>query len=59
MVAATATAGAVFWNIGMLLGTGALASGWTDGLEWLEYPWPIDFLFVLQDGRTTIHRYLR
>lgn len=42
-----ATLGAGVWNLGMVLGTAALFEGWTDGLEWLEYPWPIDFLFVL------------
>jgi cytochrome c oxidase cbb3-type subunit 1 len=35
------------WNLGMLLGVGALAAGWTEGVEWLEYPWSIDILFVL------------
>lgn len=42
-----ALAGAVFWNIGMALGTAALAVGWTDGLEWLEFPWQIDLFFVV------------
>lgn len=38
------------WNLGMVLGAVAVASGWTDGLEWLEFPWPIDILFVLGGG---------
>jgi cytochrome c oxidase cbb3-type subunit 1 len=42
-----ATAGAVVWNLGMVLATGALFAGWTDGLEWLEYPWQLDGLFVV------------
>lgn len=39
--------GGGFWNLGMLAGTVALFFGWSDGLEWLEYPWPIDVLFVI------------
>lgn len=35
------------WNVGMVLGIGALAFGWTDGVEWLEFPWQIDVLFVI------------
>lgn len=42
-----AVAGAVLWNVGMVLGVGALAAGWTDGLEWLEFPWHVDGLFVV------------
>jgi cytochrome c oxidase cbb3-type subunit 1 len=42
-----AAVGAVFWNLGMVLGVGALATGHTEGLEWLEFPWPIDCLFVV------------
>lgn len=39
--------GTHLWNIGVVLGTLALWSGWTDGLEWLEYPWQIDLIFVI------------
>ncbi|MCB9689935.1 MAG: cbb3-type cytochrome c oxidase subunit I [Alphaproteobacteria bacterium] len=53
-----ATAGALFWNIGMLLGTGALASGWTDGLEWLEYPWQIDGFFVIGGSLAAVPMFL-
>jgi cytochrome c oxidase cbb3-type subunit I len=42
-----ATAGVVVWNIGMVAGLLALAFGWTDGVEWLEFPWQIDALFVI------------
>jgi cytochrome c oxidase cbb3-type subunit 1 len=45
-----AVAGVWLWNAGMLLGVLAVASGWTDGAEWLEYPWPIDIFFVLGGG---------
>lgn len=41
-----ATAGAVVWNLGMLLGTGALLFGESDGLEWLEFPWYADIPLV-------------
>jgi cytochrome c oxidase cbb3-type subunit 1 len=44
---AYATAGAIVWNLGMTAGFAALLGGWTDGLEWLEFPWQIDGLFVV------------
>lgn len=39
--------GTHLWNLAVAFGTLALWSGWTDGLEWLEYPWQIDILFVI------------
>lgn len=39
--------GTHLWNVGMVAGTLALWTGWTDGVEWLEYPWQIDILFVI------------
>jgi cytochrome c oxidase cbb3-type subunit I len=42
-----ATAGAVLWNIGMVAGVAALFVGWTDALEWLEFPWQVDGFFVV------------
>ncbi|MCK6529922.1 cbb3-type cytochrome c oxidase subunit I [Myxococcota bacterium] len=33
-----ATGGIVFWNGAILVGVLALLAGWTDGLEWLEFP---------------------
>jgi cytochrome c oxidase cbb3-type subunit 1 len=42
-----ATWGVWVWNAGMVVGVLALARGWTDGVEWLEFPWPIDVLFVI------------
>jgi cytochrome c oxidase cbb3-type subunit 1 len=38
------------WNAGLVLGIGALAFGWTDGVEWLELPWPADALLVIGGG---------
>ncbi|RDD68502.1 cbb3-type cytochrome c oxidase subunit I [Paracoccus versutus] len=35
------------WNIGITLGALAFAQGWTDGEEWLEFPWQLDMLLVL------------
>jgi cytochrome c oxidase cbb3-type subunit 1 len=35
------------WNVGMVGGAVALARGWTDGVEWLEFPWQVDVLFVV------------
>lgn len=35
------------WNIGVALGALAFSQGWTDGEEWLEFPWQLDTLLVL------------
>jgi cytochrome c oxidase cbb3-type subunit 1 len=43
---AWATAGAVVWNMGVAAGLVALLTGWTEGVEWLEFPWQIDMLLV-------------
>jgi len=42
-----AVTGAIIWNIGVILGLGAINFGLSDGQEWLEFPWQVDFLFVL------------
>ena len=42
-----AIAGGVLWNLGMIIGSVSLLVGWTDGLEWLEFPWPADTLIVI------------
>jgi cytochrome c oxidase cbb3-type subunit I len=39
--------GALFWNVGLILGIGAIGSGWSDGMEWLEIPWQIDILILI------------
>ena len=44
---ATAVLGTHLWNLGMLLGTVSLLAGWTDGVEWLEFPWATDWLFII------------
>ncbi len=50
------------WNAGLVLGIGALAFGWTEGVEWLELPWPADALLVIGGGMAgfplilTLHR---
>ncbi len=38
--------GAALWNAALVAGLGAIAAGFSDGLEWLEIPWQIDLLFV-------------
>jgi cytochrome c oxidase cbb3-type subunit 1 len=42
-----AVAGGVLWNVGMVLGVAALLLGWSDGIEWLEFPWQLDGFFVV------------
>ena len=61
----TTLAGAIFvrigthlWNLAMLLGTAALWSGWTEGVEWLEYPFAIDLLFVVAGALIGLPVYL-
>jgi cytochrome c oxidase cbb3-type subunit I len=45
-----AMAAAVGWNVFLVLGLGALLAGWTDGLEWLEIPFPIDAVVAVAGG---------
>ena len=40
-------AGLVLWNVGVAVGVYAIATGWTDGLEWLEIPWQVDGLLAI------------
>lgn len=40
-------AGAVLWNIALMLGLYSIAIGVTDGMEWLEIPWQIGGLFAI------------
>ncbi|MDP2309855.1 MAG: cbb3-type cytochrome c oxidase subunit I [Pseudomonadota bacterium] len=42
-----AVAGAIFWNVGVTAGFLALLGGWTEGIEWLEFPLQIDDLLVV------------
>ncbi len=42
--------GGALWSIGVLAGTLAIATGHSDGLEWLEFPWQIDLLLVVGGG---------
>lgn len=58
--------GAVVLNVAVGAGAWAIATGWTDGLEWLEIPWQIDifialavFLFVIPLMVTAWHRQVK
>jgi len=42
-----AFSGMVLWNAGLVSGSVAIASGWTDGAEWMEVPWQFDVFFVV------------
>jgi len=42
-----AAAGALLWNLALAVGLTCIAAGVSDGLEWLEIPWPVDVLFVI------------
>jgi cytochrome c oxidase cbb3-type subunit 1 len=39
-------AGALLWNAGLIAGLGAIAVGFSAGMEWLEIPWQIGGLFA-------------
>jgi len=40
-------AGAALWNAGLIAGLGAIAVGFSAGMEWLEIPWQIGGLFAV------------
>lgn len=42
-----ATVGAMLWNIGMFSGVVAVLAGFSEGLEWLEFPWQADVFLVV------------
>lgn len=44
----------VLWNIGVCLGCAGILTGYTDGLEWLEFWWPIDILLVVAGAMVAI-----
>ncbi len=39
--------GGALWTVGVFAGVVAIAMGYSDGLEWLEFPWQIDILLVI------------
>jgi len=39
--------GGIVWNVGLIAGLTAIASGISDGLEWLEMPWQADTLLIV------------
>jgi cytochrome c oxidase cbb3-type subunit 1 len=39
--------GALLWNAGLIAGLGAIAVGFSAGMEWLEIPWQIGGLFAV------------
>jgi len=39
--------GGALWSIGVFAGVIAIATGHSDGLEWLEFPWQVDILLVV------------
>jgi len=42
-----ALVGGALWSIGVFAGTVAIGMGYSDGLEWLEFPWQFDILLVI------------
>lgn len=48
------TVSGTFWNIGVTLGCLGILYGVTDGLEWLEFWWPIDILLAVAGAMVAI-----
>ncbi len=48
------TVAGTLWNIGVCLGCLGILYGFTDGLEWLEFWWPIDILLALAGAMVAI-----
>ncbi len=44
----------ILWNIGVILGCLGILYGYTDGLEWLEFWWPVDILLAVAGGLIAI-----
>ncbi|TXF10489.1 cbb3-type cytochrome c oxidase subunit I [Pelomicrobium methylotrophicum] len=42
-----ALAGGAIWNLGVLIGVAAIATGHSNGMEWLEFPLPAAVLLIL------------
>lgn len=42
-----ALVGGALWSTGVFAGTVAIGMGYSDGLEWLEFPWQIDISLVI------------
>ncbi len=42
-----AVIGGCLWTIGVFLGVISIALGYSEGLEWLEFPWQIDIFLVV------------
>ena len=49
-----AMAAAWGWNLWLALGLGAILLGFTDGIEWLEIPYPIDAIVAVAGGLMAI-----
>lgn len=48
------TVAGTLWNLGVLLGCAGLLAGYTDGLEWLEFWWPVDILLALAGAMVAV-----
>lgn len=50
MGASWAIGGGVLWTIGVLWGLHGIATGQTDGMEYLEFPWRADIILIIAGG---------
>ncbi len=42
-----ALVGGALWSLGVFAGTVAIGMGYSDGLEWLEFPWQFDIFLIV------------
>lgn len=50
----TLLAAGILWNVGVTLGCLGILFGYTDGLEWLEFWWPVDIMLAIAGGMVAI-----
>lgn len=51
------TAGCI-WNVALILGCVGILYGYSDGLEWLEFWWPVDILMAIAGAMVAIPLFL-
>lgn len=50
----TLFAAGILWNLGVMLGCVGILFGYTDGLEWLEFWWPVDILLAVAGAMVAV-----
>lgn len=53
-----ALAGGWLWNAAVAVGLVAIARGWSEGVEWLEFPWAVDLVLAIAGGLVAVPLFL-